>query len=610
MKKADPLNYDSKSIKIKKKSNKNSAPSNFIHSGSSDFISPNFSFLEYSNFFVFFLVLAICGYISLMVSSDPYNDDYCRNFASLHVGTLSSLRCLTFLLEDIMYLNGPITDAAPFTQLVASVFLAFSAVLCMRIFDVNKSDKWEILCLFPIIVNPYLLEVMMYHFDSPFIALSLFFVVLSAYFSSFNSKKWLFIQTSMLFLSFFIYQAASSAYLVIFLYKFMKEIEKQVSSRKHFYAAFYKMRYWIYSLILCLLFYAPFVSFISYCTDSNGDIFIIPNSIENGRAICQNIIEYFGTIYHDWSGNLSGRIFLCLFAMFAIMSIVRILRFSKLSEPLTAQLPASRPMASQHAASQSLASSSISSSAVSSTAFSSSHVARLNIALAIFVVLGSFFLLILAPCGVYPFLRSAIFAGNVSIPPRVMCSMGFLIAIVLRDNYFTFRNINLGRGIYRCIVSVLCLWSVVFLNSAGNIIHYFRILEDFVIYDISKDIFEVTRDNEEISELCFKGAILSPAITNFAKEYPMVDRIVPEKWHAPTYCRMALMNPYFPILDGTGENYMDGEHKYRSKEKLRETMWYTSYIVDKKLLLFELKGKSKWSDPATPILKVFRNNFE
>lgn len=538
--------------------------------------SPVFSFLDYRNYFLFFLFFAICGYISLMVSSDPYNDDYCRNFTSLHVGTLSSLRCLTFLFENIMYLNGPITDASPFTQLIACAFLACTAVICMRIFNVNKLSKWEILCLAPIVVNPFLLEVMMYHFDSPFITFALCLVVFSAYLSSLNSRRWLFVQSMLLFLSLFIYQAAFSAYLIIFLYKFMKEIEIQTAQGKPFYASFYKMRYWIYSLILCLLLYVPFVAFISYCKDASGNIFIIPNSLENCSRIIANVGRYLSIIYNDWCGNLAGQIFSYLFCIFVIMFIVRICR---LSSGLPSKL--------------------------------SSPFKIFNTICAALMLLCLSFALLMAPCGVYPFLSSAIFVGNISIPPRVMCSMGILLAIILRENYFTFSKMQaFGRNFYRFIVAVLALWSVIFINSAGNIIHYFRILEDFVIYDISKDIFEETRSNKEILKLCFKGAVLSPAISNFARAYPMIDRIIPEKWHAPTYCRMALMNPYFPILDGTGENYIEDEYKYSEKKKLKETMWYTSYIVDKKLLLFELKGESKWSDPATPILKVFRDGLK
>lgn len=520
---------------------------------------------KYRNCFLFFFVLSICGYLSLIVSSDPYNDDYCRNLANIHVGTLSGLRCLTFFLEKIIYLNGPITDTAPFTQIIASLFLASTAILCLKIFDIdiNKCSKWEVLCLFPIVINPYMLEVMMYHFDCIFMTFSLFLVVLSAYVSSFNNKRYIFIQTSLLFLSLFVYQAAISAYLIIFLYKLIKETEKQSyylkrSASSAFVAIFTAMLYWFYSLLLCALFYAPFVNLISYSKDKNGELFAVPTTIENCRIIITNISRYLQIIFNDWSVNLAGQIFLCLFGIFIVMSLTKAWRASK---------------------------------------------SKLSSILIILMVLFLSFLLLLAPCGTYYFLKSAIFEKNISIPSRMIYSAGIFIAIILHESYLSFKVLKRCFLKFYCVLEVvLATWTIFFLNSAGNIIRYFRILEDLVVYDMSKEIHEVTNSYPNLSELCVKGSVSSPALINFMNQYPMIERIIPEKWFAPIYSRIALMNPYFPTIQGTGEMYE--EHKYKNKIKMKEKVWYDSYILDNKMLLFELKGNSKWSNTAIPIIKI------
>lgn len=525
-------------------------------------VSVGFEFVSllssrHHNLFFFFFGLAVCGYIALMVSGCPYNDDYCRYFANKPVGISVGLRYITLILEKLMYLSTSVTDAAPFTQLISCAFLACSATLCLHILGVDTADKWAVLCCFPVVINPYLLEVMMYHFDSPFITLALLLVVLAAYFASFNDKKWLLLQTILLFSSLFLYQAAFSAYFVVFLYKFIKEIEQQVSSKKSFSETVFKMRYWIYSILICFICYAPLLKLLSYCRDPKDGIFIIPTNFENCSLIIKNIARYFSIMYSDWSVNLAGLIFLHLILFFAIISFVKVWRIGKFSY-LTSTVTV------------------------------------------IFIL----FLLLLSPCGVYPFLHVAIFKGNTSILPRVMYSVGILIAIALHDNYLTFKR--LGNGLtrfYISIITVLGIWTIVFLNSAGNTIHYFRILEQLVTYDVSKDIFEITQINKNISEICIVGSVESSAMRNFSREYPMIERIIPEKWSAPTYCRMALMNPsFYQFLEGTGKNYR--ELQYRSKNKIKETMWYDVYITDSKLLLFELKGKSKWSSPIVPIVKL------
>ncbi len=138
--------------------------------------------------FFFFFVIAVCGYLSLIVSFCPYSDDYCRHVANFHVGAMNGQRYVTFVLELIMYLSNIITDAAPFTHIMSCGFLAYSAIICLRMFKVNLDNKLEIFCFVPIVINPFLFESMMYRFDNPFMTLALLLVVLSAYFSSLYQK--------------------------------------------------------------------------------------------------------------------------------------------------------------------------------------------------------------------------------------------------------------------------------------------------------------------------------------------------------------------------------------------------------------------------------------
>lgn len=516
--------------------------------------------------FFFFFFLAVLGYLSVMISGDPYNDDYCRYFTNTPVGTSVGLRHITFLLERIMYLSSVTTDAAPLTQLISCAILACTSILCAYIFEVNFSSRIEVLCLFPIVVNPYLLEVMMYRFDSPFIIFALFLTTLAAYFSSFSSRKLLFTQTTLLFLSLFVYQAAISAYFIILLYTFMRKFEKNSFLKNPLRLTFFEMRYWFYSLVLCALFYLPFTGLIEYCKSANEGLFIIPDNLENLIKIAGNIGRYFLILYNDWSVNLGGQTLIFMAFTFVIGFLTR--------------------------------------AGVRTRSFSS-----------VLIFSGLVFLLFLAPSGMYAFLHMVAFKGNASICPRILYSIGILLALILRDNYLMLQKIFIGRfesitevvcKFYKIMTGILCLWSLIFTNSVGNLVHRFQTVQQLVIHDISKDIFDITRDNKNISRVCVVGSITSPIFMNFSRIYPIIDRIIPEKWCAPTYFRLATLNPDVAnailTLEGTSDKYKEGCYRTRVLEK--DNPFYRAFILDGSTLLFELNQQTKWKSPVIPYITL------
>lgn len=488
-----------------------------------------------------------------MVSFCPYSDDYCRYLANLHVGTNDALRNVTFLLERLFYLSDVITDAAPFSHLISCALLAYGACVCLKIFNVDIANKWEILCFAPVVINPYMFEVMMYRFDNPFITLALLVVILASYISSINEKRWLFVQTALLFLSLFMYQAAISAYLIIFLYEFIAELQ----SGNNLFQITKKMKYWIYSLLLTALSYAPFTYFLSYCTSASNGVFVIPYNFENTKTIIENIGRYFSILYMDWSHNTAGQILLMMFFVFVVNVITK-------------------------------------------TATKTKSV--INVIAACFCLS----CLILSPSGVYAFLRVAVFEGNQSIFPRMLCSMGVLISIVLRENYLLFERIKIAGNFFVFLLIILNFWSIIFLNSASNIISHFRLVQQHVSYDIAKDIFDITNANKQISRVCITGSIKTEATKNFFKEYPIMDRIIPEKWCIPTYCQVALMNSEFAkqLLYLPPITKIYRENEYSTKKLLKTHTFYEISIIDDELLLISMKNDIKFKSYFHSMIRI------
>lgn len=333
--------------------------------------------------FLFFFIIAVCGYLSVINLSVPYRDDWYRYLWNSHVGGSEALRTGTAFVEYLFYFSDVITDAAPFTQILSCAMLSYMVCIFLQIFKIDIKNKWNILCFSPIVVNPYLLEVMLFRFDNFFIILSLLMVSLSVHISNKNEKKYFITQSLLLFLSLFVYQVAISVYITLLVYEFMKKIR----SGEIFTSAIRKMKYWLYSLIFIASCYIPLLRFLDYGKSENGDIFAIPHNSENISVIIHNIRCYFLTLYNDWSPSVIGLIFLIIISVFVIKNLVEVAKTTK---------------------------------SIRST----------------FLVLLSLFTLMICPAGIYVCLK--IFKENDVIFPRLLCGIGVFMSIVLYEVYLLF----------------------------------------------------------------------------------------------------------------------------------------------------------------------------
>ncbi len=344
------------------------------------------------------------------------------------------------------------------------------------------------------------------------------------------------------------YQAASALYFIVLAYNFIMEIQSGTSISK----TISKMQYWFFTLLFVGLFYLPFTYFLTYCVSNDGGIFLIPENAENIEKIIENISIYFSSMYSDWSVNAVGNIFFCILAIFTVNILIQTWNNTK--------------------------------SVISIGASS----------LGIFIFL-------LAPSGLYIFLRVVAFEGNVLIMPRIIYSIGMLISLVLFNNCSLFKQFKISHIFYGFFVSVFCFWNVIFLNSATNVIHYYRILQRHVSYDIAKDLFAITNDNENIKEVCIAGVVETRAMSNFVKLYPIIERMIPEKWNIPDYARIALMSSNFakqmpqfiPLAGG-----------YMERRLIKKHMWYDVFLLDEHLLLVALKSDIKNKKQPYSIAKI------
>lgn len=484
------------------------------------------------NVFLFFFFVALCGYAAIIISNCPYNDDYWRYIFNDHVGRDIDIRYASVFLDIIFYFSNIITDNAPLSHVISCAFLAYIAIVFIKIFEINVDDKCALLCVIPIVVNPYLLECMMFRFDNPFMMLALLCSVLSAYLSCFNDKKLILMQVVLLLYSLFLYQPAISAYFIILLYCLLVEL----GGNKTLVSIVVGKRYFLYTLMITMLCYLPFISKITYRREETGDLFLIPSSLENIRKILKNIYYYIESLRVDWLYNSSGKIFFFLSVIFSIFFIIGVFKNIK------------------------------------------NRVTAFNRSILTFLLLIVFFI---SPLGAFAFLCK-LCQGSVSIDPRILYGFGILISLVLYKNYQSIEKYNFFKAVYVAYLACFGIWNVVFLNSAGNVLYRYKKLQEYVYYDIVKDISEILKNNNNFKYCGFRGNVYSQSLANFSQIYPIFDRVIPERWHVICYSRLSLLSHQFSdfITNDRQKNSWMYDDMNVSKKLLKSRSSYNLYSID------------------------------
>lgn len=479
--------------------------------------------------FLFFFAIALCGYLSVMIFSTPYRDDWYRYPWNSLVGGSESLRSGTAFIEYLFYLSNVITDAAPFTQILSCTTLAYIACICLKIFKVNVSDKWNILCFAPIVVNPYLLEIMLYRFDNFFITLSLLLVSIAAYLSFQNKSNYFTMQSMLLFLSLFVYQVAISIYFIVFVYEFMKKFR----SGSKFITAICLMKYWFYTLGIVACAYIPFLRLLNYCQSEDGSILAFPYNSENISVVIHNVYSYFCTLYNDWSPNLIGSIFLLMVSIFVVNSLIKTVRITR---------------------------------AIGAT---------LMVSLLLFI-------LFLCPSGLYACLKT--FEKTELIAPRLLCGIGVLISIVYYEVYLVMRNYKMSDFLIKVVLCLTVTWNLMFLNSSVNIMRENFRVRNLMEYDIAKDVFDSRKTYPNITHIGITGEIKNQNTENFFKLYPIMNRIFLENFPAFAYYRLGAMNTSIKSGLIKKDKVFINTLKHHSRKLIKERAMYDLYMLDDAIL--------------------------
>jgi hypothetical protein len=196
---------------------------------SSDLRSKTNAFCENKKYILFLFILYSFGLIALF-RADFYNvanDDLFREMTGERAWR-NFYRYVSEFGSVIVHMSPKLIDIAPLTQFIAVLIMAAASFVLIYSFNDSKVTIFSCIASIPVCLFPYFLSDISYRYDSPYMALSVFFSVLPFLFAG-NLLAYTFISVAGLFLMCLSYQASSGIYIfctILFTLKFWTEGKK------------------------------------------------------------------------------------------------------------------------------------------------------------------------------------------------------------------------------------------------------------------------------------------------------------------------------------------------------------------------------------------------
>jgi hypothetical protein len=447
-----------------------------------------------------------------------------------------------------MFLSHIVLDASPFTHIVSCGILAFTALICVRIFCKTQTpDKYCVILFVPIILNPYIVSDMIFIFDNIFMMSALLCTVLSAYISIGNDSRSIPLQVIFLLSGLMFYQAALSACFIIFLYILIDKI----SAGEKLSNLLKTAKNQLYTMVCTAILYLPIACGINYCKREKK-IFEGSSLPEYLEFVQRKIFYYFENIYSDWKDTYVGAIVSLFIIGFIISFFVKTWK--------------------------------------NRSNYRDCIVRGIFLTVLIF----AFFL---APIGVTALFNHAGSEGSENVPPRIIYTLGIVISAIMYDSSFFFKKIYFFRSVYKIFSLIFVVWNVVFATATGNLLKQQCKLQDDISRSMAEDLYDLQKDGNTISEIKFSNyKFAAPAILRAKQEYPVLERILIPQWGNPIFSDVLSKynGHFFPhVCDIHTEN-----PETKNAKKIVDRMWYTLRLLEDNTLVIEMKKPSITYHPS------------
>lgn len=188
--------------------------------------------LEYKKQFLILLSVYLLAFSAIIRANYSYVDDMGRAYAGYH-GWLDWSRWTTEILATFVHAQWHLTDISPLPQILACIIMAAGGILLLHIFKKNcRVGFWNITAAALTGLAPFFLGIIVYKFDSPYMALSFLASVFPFLFYKKSQKSFILTSVFCLIIMCTTYQASSGIYPLIALFLVMEDLKSGISIKK------------------------------------------------------------------------------------------------------------------------------------------------------------------------------------------------------------------------------------------------------------------------------------------------------------------------------------------------------------------------------------------
>ena len=247
------------------------------------------------------------GIITIIRANFLYKDDIWRAVDGAR-GWIGWGRYVSELFSVFIHGDIRLTDISPLTQLIAILFLTAAGLLLVYVIGNRKITVIRLLACIPLGLSPYILECLVFKYDAPYMALSIFASIFPFLFIA-RKKAFILFSVISLLIMCMTYQAASGIYLLITVMLCFIEWNNGKKSFKEIFSFFGAA---VLSFCFALIFYRFFLM-----RPTTGDYYastamhafpdMIPGIFNNIKTYISVINDDFGIIWK------TGIFLVCIF---------------------------------------------------------------------------------------------------------------------------------------------------------------------------------------------------------------------------------------------------------------------------------------------------------
>ena len=259
----------------------------------------------FNHILLVFLVIFISYFAILRADYDFFDD--MKRIISGHKSWVGASRYVSETLSVFLHTNFYLNDISPLSQIIAILVLAFSAyILAFSVSD-GKITYLILTASLLFAICPFYIENISFKFDSPYMALAMFFAIIPFLFKD-DEKSFASVSIISMIFMMTSYQAGNSIYIVLAIFFTLKKLLNGNDLKS-------ALRFAILSIIcysVSLIIFRLFIMIPTASTISERDTTL--ENVKLSGLIISNLKNYLKTVFTEY-GNIWTKFFTIILAV-------------------------------------------------------------------------------------------------------------------------------------------------------------------------------------------------------------------------------------------------------------------------------------------------------